>query len=237
LKLTETGARHECGFAPSGANLLLRVVSYAPTLTRDKRPCTKPLVTLDTSIPPGHRRLMSFQRGVIAFARFCSALTPLRARLYEHARPRVLRPGVLAAVTLLGCGDDDPKFLSFEQLCPELASDVCAARNGGCCATGVDPVQCGKDEEAICRSAVSLFAAESSLHYDAPRAATQHEQTRNTLSACGALPVLASYFQGGLVLGAPCERSSQCGSGRCTSDAHVCVEPVSTPLCTAPASP
>lgn len=160
---------------------------------------------------------MSFQCELIAFARL----------------------GLVAsALTSFGCGgDDDPKFLSFEQLCPELASDVCASRNGGCCATGVDPVQCEKDEEATCRAAVSVFSAESGLRYDAVRAATQHEQTRNALSACGALPVLASYFQGGLLLGAPCERSSQCGSGNCSSDAHVCVESVSAPLCAAKASP
>lgn len=181
---------------------------------------------------------MSFQRELIAFARLSSALAGPRARLTARVSAGAPRPVfVLAAITLLGCGNDDPKFLSFEQLCPELASDVCAARNGGCCATGVDPVQCGKDEEALCRAGVSLFAAESSLHYDAARAATQHEQTRNTLSACGALPVLASYFQGGLLLGATCERSSQCGSGNCTSDAHVCVESVSASLCPAPASP
>jgi hypothetical protein len=171
---------------------------------------------------------MSFQRDL-------SSLSRRRAR-FDLALARLAL--VVSAVITLGCGgDDDPKFLSFEQLCPELASDVCAARNGGCCATGVDPVQCAKDEEASCRTAVGAFAGESSLHYDAVRAATQHEQTRNTLSACGAMPVLASYFEGGLFFGAPCERGSQCARGSCTSDAHVCVEPVSAPLCAPPASP
>jgi hypothetical protein len=132
----------------------------------------------------------------------------------------------------LACGADEPGFLSFEQLCPELAADICGARNGGCCPVGVDPVQCAKDEEASCRSAVAAYAAESSLHYEAIMGAKQHQQTRDTLSACGALPVLASYFQGGLFLGASCERSGQCASGNCASDVHVCVESVSVPLCT-----
>jgi hypothetical protein len=163
------------------------------------------------------------------------ALGHRRAMIFVRGRLASLAAGLV--VSSLGCGDDDPRFLSFEALCPELAADICGARNGGCCATGVDPVQCGKDEEASCRAIVATYAAESSLKYDAIMAATQHEQTRATLSACGTLPVLANYFRGGLFLGAPCERSSQCASGNCGPDVHVCVESVSAPLCSPPAMP
>lgn len=134
----------------------------------------------------------------------------------------------------LGCaGDDDSRFLSLERLCPELASDICGARNGGCCA-GVDPLQCEQAEEASCRAALAGFTVESSLHYDSVAAAMQHELARATLSACGAQPVLASFFEGGLSLGTTCERSGQCASGSCSADGHICVDPVALPLCATP---
>jgi hypothetical protein len=145
--------------------------------------------------------------------------------------------GVLAwAPGCDGGGGHDPRFLPFEQLCPELAADICGARNGGCCA-GVDPLQCEKDEEARCGVALGALQVESSRRYDAVAAARQHELTRAALSACGAQPVLAAFFQGGLSLGAMCERSGQCGSGNCSPDGHVCVDAVSPTLCAAPVLP
>jgi hypothetical protein len=141
------------------------------------------------------------------------------------------------ALGALSCGGGhDPRFLPLAQLCPQLAEDICSARNGGCCAAG-DLLQCEKDEEASCGAALTAFQVESSRRYDSVAAAKQHELTRATLSACGTQPVLASFFQGGLSLGATCERSGQCGSGNCSTDGHVCVDAVSVALCAAPVLP
>ena len=170
-------------------------------------------VTLDTPCPLRHRRLMSFHGGF--FLGLCAALVGSL-------------PGAL------GCArSDDPSFLPIDQLCPELASDICGARNGGCCAA-VDPLQCEQAEQASCSAELALLSSEPSLHYDSVAAAAQHERVRASLGACGSKPVLASFFQGGLSPGAACERSSQCTSGNCSVDGHVCVDPVAVPLCAAP---
>jgi hypothetical protein len=161
---------------------------------------------------------MSFRGG---FFRFSSA---------------VLVGALAGAVGCGGGGGHDPRFLPLERLCPELAADVCGARNGGCCPE-VDPVQCEKDEAARCGVALGVLQVESSRSYDAVVAAEQHELTRATLSACGTQPVLATFFQGGLSPGAICERSGQCGSGNCSADGHVCVDAVSAALCAAPVLP
>jgi hypothetical protein len=136
----------------------------------------------------------------------------------------------LGAVLATACGDDEPRFLSFEELCPELAADICGARNGGCCAM-VDMAACLAVEESVCRLGVDAYMREASLNYDSVYAATQRNAARGVLDACGSKPVLASFFEGGLALGTPCERPSQCQSGVCTGTPPVCVEATPAPLC------
>lgn len=133
----------------------------------------------------------------------------------------------------LGCGGDEPRFLSLDRLCPELASDICSARNGGCCAPG-DIMACEQAEDARCRAALIPFTSESALRYDSISAAVQRNVAREALDICGPLPVYAAFFEGSLPDGSACERDTLCQSGRCSPETRACVAPMSTPLCSAP---
>lgn len=118
-------------------------------------------------------------------------------------------------------GDDYSRFLSFERLCPELASDVCSARVG-CCGS-LDLASCETIEEQSCRVTTSSFSMEPSLAYDAVAAAAQHQASHDTLDSCGPPTPLAAFFIGGLRPGTPCERDAQCTSGACAGDPRVCL--------------
>jgi len=172
---------------------------------------------LDTPRSVRHRRSMSPRNGLSLLT-----ISPLPCALV----------GLFFATA---CGDDEPRFLSLGQLCPELAADICGARNGGCCAP-VDMLTCQAAEEAACRESSDSFTREASLNYDSVSAAKQHELSRAALDACGPVPVLASFFEGGLPLAAPCERATQCASGTCSGAPLVCTQTADTPVCTTSAA-
>jgi hypothetical protein len=130
----------------------------------------------------------------------------------------------------LGCGDD-VRFLPLDQLCAELVSDLCDARDG-CC----DPeprAACEVREQRACAARQQSLEAEP-LTYDAEAAARQRSAARAALDACEPAPSLSAFFRGGLALGAACERDARCQSALCALASRTCVEALARPLCAVP---
>jgi hypothetical protein len=144
-------------------------------------------------------------------------------------RPRVIvaEMGPLARfvwpLLLLVACSDEPAFLSLSTLCDELAEDLCDARANGCCA-GVDPATCREPVVEACKPMLDALTKEPLLEYDSVEAADKRRAARAQLDRCGAPPVLASFFTGGLPDGTACERDAQCSGGRCTPDTRVCTQ-------------
>lgn len=157
-------------------------------------------------------------------------------RSRARGRAVVLRSravGSACAIALfftLGCGHDEP-FLGLQELCPELASDVCTARNQGCCPQPVDQASCEASERAACMADQGAYALEAGRRYDSVAAARERQAVQAVLDACGAPPTLAAFFQDGLPLGTACERASQCASGACSGQPGACTEVATHPLC------
>ena len=137
---------------------------------------------------------------------------------------------VIALCFAIGCGDDTP-FLPLDKLCGELAVDVCDARDGCCEPESRDA--CLQREQRACGPQQQSLEAEQ-RSYDAEAAAHLRGSARTTLDACGSAPTLASFYEGGLALGATCERDGQCQSGRCAIETHACVDAIVRPLCASP---
>jgi hypothetical protein len=157
--------------------------------------------------------------------------TNASARHRRPMRSRLASGLTLLAVSMvtLGCASDDP-FLSLRDLCPELADDICNARNGGCCAPG-DPVACAAQEQASCELQKSMYELESGRRYDAVAAAHARQAQHAALDACGPVAGLGVFFQDGLPVGTPCERFTQCASGACTGSPLTCTEVTPAALC------
>jgi hypothetical protein len=113
----------------------------------------------------------------------------------------------------VGCGDD-PSFESLGRLCADLAEDICDARAGGCC-PGVNPDACLAGERSRCEAELDGLNQEE-LRYSSTEAFDKRRAARSQLDHCGAPPVLASFFTGGLPDGASCERDAQCSGGLCS---------------------
>ena len=129
-----------------------------------------------------------------------------------------------------GCRDDAP-FLPLNELCSELVVDVCDAR-AGCCASEA-PDACLQREQLACAEEQRALQTEQHA-YDAEAAARLRTASRTRLDACEAAPALASFYQDGLALGAPCARDAQCQSGHCALEARTCSEPAPRVLCASP---
>ena len=133
-------------------------------------------------------------------------------------------------LALVACGNDE-SFLAIRDLCVELATNVCEAR-GRCCAQ--DPATCRLPEEQRCRTELESYEREDTLTYDSASAGRRSSKADDALDTCGPAPSLAIFFEGGAVVGTPCERNSQCASGSCVGEPRVCTDVAAPPLCPAP---
>lgn len=149
------------------------------------------------------------------------------------------RVGMLLCSSLaLAACEDDPKFISIESLCTQLAVDVCEARIGACCPAETDTMACQDGVEARCKALRANFEAEAAPDrtYESERAAAQSDALRAELAAlnppCQLKPLLARFYTSGLVLGAACERDTQCESGVCAGEPKQCSDAPLVSLCT-----
>jgi len=131
------------------------------------------------------------------------------------------------SLVLFGCKDEE-RFIPLEQLCGEISQEICDAR-GSCCS--LDPEACQLPEVERCTALLEQYVKEPTLRYDSVRAERQSSAASLVLDKCGAVPALASFFEGGAALGAPCERDSQCTTGSCAGEPRVCVDPAPVLLC------
>jgi hypothetical protein len=141
---------------------------------------------------------------------------------------KVLKLAFCMVVSSSGCKGDEP-FLPLSALCDDLAEDICDARAGGCCGPA-DVATCVAAEKARCDAQLATLSMED-LNYDSVRAEKLRRQARTQLEACGPVPVLASFFEEGLVDGSACQRDGQCAGGACLAGACGAATPAA--LCTA----
>lgn len=139
------------------------------------------------------------------------------------------------ALLWVGCEKNhgDP-FLTFAELCPSRAEDICAARLSTCCdgdAEACDQKACLDEETALCDEQRAHFADEIELEYDSERAARVAAEQRAALDVGDGPFPLGRFFEGALAEGKSCERDAQCESDDCDEATHVCAGSAEAALC------